>query len=86
MAGIDLELQRIGTLPGGLRIQAGEFTVVEATIFIPTTLTRLFGGIGTGELTAGVVGYASSICEGPTIKYNVTGDTTTTLNYIAWGN
>jgi hypothetical protein len=82
---IDLEMQRTGTLPGGLRIQAGEFTVTEATMFIPTSFVRLYGGVGIGELTKGVVGYAASICEGPTIKFNVTGDTTTTLNYMAWG-
>lgn len=86
--GMDLESQRAGTLPGGLRIECGEFTIGSAdwTVYIPTGFTKLLGGIGTGDITDHMVGHAVSLCEGPTIRMSFTDSTGAgTVDYIAFG-
>ena len=87
MAGFNLDNQRAGTLPGGLRIEAGEYTNAgDGTVFIPTTFTKLLGGVAVGDLTNHMPGRAVSICEGPTIQMAFTDSTgCTRINYIAFG-
>ena len=87
MAGFNIENQFSGTLPGGLRIEAGAFSGgSDGTSFIPTRFTKLLGGMATGDITDHVIGHAVSICEGPTIKMALTDSTgVATVNYIAFG-
>lgn len=87
MAGFDLENQRAGTLPGGLRIEAGEFTTAaDGTVFLPTGFTKLLGGIAVGDLTNPMIGRAVSLCEGPTIRMAFTDNTgAASIDYIAFG-
>lgn len=91
MAGFDLELQKFGTLPGGLRVECGEYTHLDSTpfdgtVFIPTTFTKLIAGMAVGDITDHMVGHAASLCEGPTIQMTLTdGSAATKIDYIAFG-
>jgi len=91
MAGFDLDNQHSGTLPGGLRIEAGEYTVSDGTqTMVPTQLLKLLGGIAVGESTDYVSGYPASICEGSSIAWVLSDSTPGSwtaagMNYIVWG-
>ena len=86
--GFDLENQRFGTVPGGVRIECGCITASgDGTVFVPTGLTKLYGGLCCADLTDSCSGYAASLCEGPTIQFAMTDSTgNATVNYIAWGS
>ncbi len=50
MAGFDLDYQRAGTIPGGLRFECGdvsysEITATNKSLQLPTTLTHIVAGI-----------------------------------------
>ncbi|MCK5017672.1 MAG: hypothetical protein KAS32_11465 [Candidatus Peribacteraceae bacterium] len=87
MAGMILDNQRAGTLPGGLRIECGDFTNSgDGTVFLPTGLTKLLGGLAVGDLTDPMAGRAVSICEGPTIRMAFNDSTGSgSIAYIAFG-
>lgn len=89
--GFDLELQKFGTLPGGLRIECGEYTHLDSTpfdgtVFVPTGFTKLLCGIAVGDITDQMIGRAVSLCAGPTIQMALTdGSGATKIDYIAFG-
>ena len=84
--GLDFNQQSFGTLPGGLRIEAGEYTVSDPTgCEVPTGLTKLLGGICCGELTDHACGYASGLNTNGTIEFVMSDATLGTMHYIAFG-
>jgi hypothetical protein len=87
MAGINPDQQKFGTLSGGARMECGEFTNSgDGTIFVPTTFTKLFGGLCCADLTDTCAGRAVSICAGPTIQFAMTDSTgAASVSYIAFG-
>ena len=91
MAGFDLDMQKSGTLPGGLRVECGEYTALDSTpydgtVFIPTHFTKLIFGMAVGDITDHCVGHAVSICQGPTIQMALTDASgATKIDYIALG-
>ena len=102
MAGFDgtLGSQRVGTLPGSMRIEMGVIDNsgdVSADVnAVPTTLTTLLGGVAGVDASVGCASGAAkaasivSLCsEGPVLCFTVADVTTGTgsarLQYVAWG-
>jgi len=87
MAGFNPDQQHSGTIPGGIRVECGDFTNAgDGTVFIPTQFTRLYGGVCHGDLTDSCGGRAVCICEGPTIQFAMADSTgMTAVSYIAFG-
>jgi len=88
MAGFELDNQHSATIPGGVRIECGDFTnAAGATLDVPTQFTKLYGGVAYGDLTNACGGRAASLCEGPTIHFVLTDSTgMASVAYVAWGN
>jgi len=86
--GINLDNQRAGTIPGGVRFECGCITAsADGTVWVPTTLTKVLGGMCVADLTDSCGGYVqTSFCVGPTIQFSMTDSTgNTSVYYVAWG-
>lgn len=88
MAGFDLANTIYGVVPtAGASVQAGEFTADgDATaVFVPTNFSHVVYGVAAGDITDPCSGYAVSLCEGPTIAFQMSDATITGITYVAFG-
>jgi len=95
MAGFDFNKQRIAHLPGGLKIEAGEWTGdISTTTSIPSTLSKLFGAFAWVDYSSAGATMVSgaSLCSGANLDFSIHDTYVTTseafktkLTYMAIG-